>query len=80
MVIEKALDSLAHLTGIGGGDFLRRRMRKEAWPILARLMKEGLPGFAGGGRQSHKLLSHSEPQAPAALARVQIAVVTTIDR
>ena len=80
VVVEKALDSLAHLVEVGGGDFLRRRMKKEAWPILARLIKEGLPQGHRGAKPSQKLLSNSERQAPAILARVQMATIATFDR
>lgn len=79
-VLEKALESLGHLTEVGGGDFLRRRMRKEAWPLLAQLLKYGVMTAPQGRLSARKLMTASAAHAPAILARTRIAIVTAIDR
>jgi len=43
-VVERALDALAEVVVVGGGEFLSRRWRVDAWPQLARLLREG-PAF-----------------------------------
>jgi len=43
-VVERALDALAEVVVVGGGEFLARRWRADAWPQLARLLREG-PAF-----------------------------------
>ncbi len=79
-VVERALVSLAHLTEVGGGDFLRRRMKKEAWPILSQLLELGLTRTDRHRRAGRLPIQSSEAQAPAILARVRLATVTTLDR
>lgn len=78
--MERALESLGHLTEVGGGDFLKRRMKKEGWPVLAQLLKRGVQRETGLARQSQRLIGSSEKQAPAILARARLAVVSAIDR
>lgn len=77
-VVERALTSLAHLTEVGGGDFLRRRMKKEAWPLLSQLLKQGLALASHHRRGAH--LAIQEAQAPAILGRVRLATVIALDR
>ena len=79
-VVERTLTSLAHLTEVGGGDFLRRRMQKEAWPLLSHLLKQGLEPASRRQQSSYPLLQSSEAQAPAILARVRLATVKALDR
>ena len=43
-VVERALDALAEVVVVGGGEFLARRWRADAWPQLSRLLREG-PAF-----------------------------------
>jgi hypothetical protein len=45
-LLEAALDLLARLTALAGGQFMARRVRKEALPLLLRLLREG-PAAAG---------------------------------
>lgn len=79
-VVERALISLAHLTEVGGGDFLRRRMQKEAWPLLSHLLKQGLSTQNHSRQAGYLPIQSSEAQAPAISARVRLAVVTALDR
>lgn len=40
-LVEHALQALAELSEAGGGSFLARRMRLEAWPALTQLLRYG---------------------------------------
>ena len=56
-VVERALVCLAKVTAVGGGTFLARRWRSEAWPLLARLLREG-PTFRRCAPTSEKGLRY----------------------
>ena len=79
-VVERGLTSLAQLTETGGGDFLKRRMQQEAWPILSQLLKHGLAPASHPWQAGYLATQGSEAQAPAVLARVRLATVTALDR
>lgn len=42
-VVTAAVDRLPELTHLAGADFMTRRIAKEAWPLLARLVQGGRP-------------------------------------
>ena len=50
-VVERALNALAEVVVVGGGEFLARRWRSDAWPQLARLLREG-PAFRRCARRA----------------------------
>lgn len=80
VVTEHCLQTLVRLSEVGGGDFLRRRMRLEAWPILSGLLTKGVPPAEHSrGPSPSRALMGGEPQAPAVLGRARLAVLTAVD-
>ncbi len=83
MVVEQCLQTLVRLAEVGGGDFLRRRMRLEAWPNLSALLTRGVAPPAaspGKGSNARALLGGETSQAPAVLSRARLAVLAALDR
>jgi hypothetical protein len=74
-VAERALDLLAVMVEVGGGQFMSRRVSKEAWPVLARMLASG---------PTHKPDRSAPPgddrMSPAVLQRVRHAVLTFLKR
>jgi hypothetical protein len=66
-VVERALAALAQTTDVSGGDFLARRFKNEALPLLAALLQEGPTHKRWQHRPSRKPSPHSQP-VPADLA------------
>lgn len=41
--MQAALEGLAGMCALAGGQFMMRRVQTEAWPILLNLLKHGTP-------------------------------------
>ncbi len=71
-VVERALPAVACVAELAGG-FLARRMSSEAWPQLARLLREG-PAL----ERTPSMLPGEERLAPAVLERARVAVLACL--
>lgn len=82
MVLEHALPALAALAEASGGDFLSKRLKTEAWPLLAELLKKGPRSSCttSAGTASRQLLDGDEAWAPAVVRRTRQAVLEALAR
>lgn len=71
-VVERALTALAALAELAGS-FLARRLRAEAWPQLAQLLRTG-PVLT----RTPSMLPGEERHAPAVLQRARLAVLACL--
>ncbi|KAK9820989.1 hypothetical protein WJX81_002818 [Elliptochloris bilobata] len=72
-VVERALAVLAAVAELSGS-FLARRLSAEAWPQMARLLREG-PILA----RTPSMLPGEERHAPAVLQRARVAVLACLN-
>ena len=80
VVVEHALRALAELAKLSGGSFLARRVAKEAWPVLARVLREGPTAQKQSKGGALAVMVSAEPNAPAIIHRARQAVLESLNR